>query len=155
MDNLLKWFRSKFLKFLLFLSGAKQVSKIEEFDEPVQKVPVRILIAYTGENLEPQDISEILAHGWYGRIPQNVKITSNPLTSTAWTSDKQFAVAWTMWQQMLQYKNGEHPYWEDYKTQAYKGTTIRTKQRFYIEIYYKDFQENEQKSTVSKIESGS
>lgn len=113
--------------------------------EPAQKsagkTAVRILIAHTGDVLASQDVNEILKYAWDGQISKNVKVTSHPLTPTGWISDEQFTVAWTIWQQMLQHKYGEHPYWEDHKTHAYRGTIVRTQQRFYIEIYYKDFQE--------------
>jgi len=100
------------------------------------KTAVRILVAHTGESLASQDVNEILKFTWDGQISKNVKITSHPLTPTAWASDEQFTVAWVMWQQMLQHKYGEHPYWDDHKTYTYKGTITRTGQRFYIEIYY-------------------
>lgn len=100
------------------------------------KTAVRILIAHTSESLASQDVNEILKYVWDGQISKNVKITSHPLTPTAWTNDEEFAYAWCMWQQMLQHKYGEHPYWDDHETCAYRGTISRTGQRFYVEIYY-------------------
>jgi hypothetical protein len=100
-------------------------------------VAARILIAHTGETLASQDINEILKYAWVGKFAPNVKITSHPLTPNAWTSDEQFAISWTMWQQMLQHQYGEHPYWDDHETHAYRGTIVRTGQRFFTEIYYK------------------
>jgi hypothetical protein len=90
-------------------------------------VAARILIAHTGETLASQDINEILKYAWVGKFAPNVKITSHPLTPNAWT----------MWQQMLQHQYGEHPYWDDHETHAYRGTIVRTGQRFFTEIYYK------------------
>jgi len=103
-----------------------------------QKTAVRILIAHTGESLASQDVNEILKYAWDGKISRKVKSTSHPLTSAAWTSDEQFAYAWAMWQQMLHYKYRAHPYWDDHQTHAYRGKIMRTGQRFYMEIYYKD-----------------
>jgi hypothetical protein len=100
------------------------------------KTAVRILIAHTGENLASEDINEILKFSWDAHISKNVNITSHPLTPTAWTNDEEFATAWLMWRQMLQHSYGEHPYWDDHKTYAYKGTIASTGQRFYLEIYY-------------------
>jgi hypothetical protein len=102
------------------------------------KLAFRILIAHTGSNLQTSDVREIVRHVWDGQIDPSVKTTSNPLTDSAWSGDEQFATAWLMWQQMLQHRYGEHPYWEDHKTYAYRGTIPRTQQRFYIEVYYKD-----------------
>jgi len=104
----------------------------------MSKMAYRILIAHTGERLESQDANEILKYAWDGQISRDVKITSLPLTLTAWPNEEQFAYAWCMWQQMLQHKYGEHPYWEDYMTHAHRGTIVRTGQHFYTEIYYKE-----------------
>jgi hypothetical protein len=102
------------------------------------KTAVRVLIAHTGESLASQDLTEILKYAWDGQVSKDVKITSNPLTPAAWTGDEQFAIAWGMWQQMLQHTYGEHSYWDSHETYAYSGTIVRTGQRFYVEIYYRD-----------------
>ncbi len=52
--------------------------------------------------------------------------------------DACLAYVWCMWQQMLKHQYGEQPYWEDHKTHAYRGTIVRTGQRFYTEIYYRE-----------------
>jgi hypothetical protein len=113
----------------------------------MDKTAYRILIAHTGENLAAQDINEILKYAWDGQISKDVKITSNPLTPKCWSSNEEFAIAWTMWLQMLRYSYHEHPFWEDHKTHAYKGTIVRTGQRFYTEIYYKSNQNEASKKS--------
>jgi hypothetical protein len=100
------------------------------------RMAIRVLIAHTGDALASQDANEILKHAWDGPVAPNAKITSHPLTPAAWASEEQFAVAWTMWQQMLEHKYGEHAFWDDHETHAYRGTIVRTGQRFYVEIYY-------------------
>jgi hypothetical protein len=102
------------------------------------KTAVRILIAHTGESLASQDVNEILKYAWDGQISEDVRTTSHPLTPTAWTGEDEFASAWCVWQQMLQHGYGEHPYWDDHKTHAYRGTIVRTGQRFYTEVYYRE-----------------
>jgi hypothetical protein len=100
------------------------------------KNAVRILIAHTGEMLAAQDVNEILIYAWDGSIAVDCKITAHQVTQNPVSSDKEFAYAWLMWQQMLKYKEKEHPFWEDHKTHPYQGTIVRTQQCFYLEIYY-------------------
>src|SRR5512140_1146718 len=89
-------------------------------EKRTNKTAVRILIAHSGDHLASGDANEILKYAWDGQLSPGVKITSHPLTPDAWAGtqqpDRQFATAWVMWQQMLQHKYGEHPYWEDHKT---------------------------------------
>jgi hypothetical protein len=102
------------------------------------KIAIRILIAHTGDSIASQDVNEILKYAWDGQFSPNIKITSHPLTPTAWGSEEDFAYGWSTWLQMLKHQYAEHPYWEDNKIHAYKGTIVRTGQRFYAEIYYSE-----------------
>ena len=111
------------------------------------RLAVRILIAHTESKLATSDAKEVIRQVWNGQVDPRVEITSHPLTESAWASDQEFAHAWLTWQQMLQHKYGEDPYWEDHKTFAFRGTITRTQQRFYIEIYYKDQLKNVQLKT--------
>jgi len=102
------------------------------------RIALRILIAHSGETLESQDANEILKYAWDGQFSKNMRITSNPLTPTAWNSNENLAYSWCMWQQMLQHKYGEQPFWDNYETFTWGGTIARTGQRFRIQIYYSE-----------------
>jgi hypothetical protein len=113
------------------------VSMVEMVETPTSPpTVVRILIAHTGETLAAEDANEVLEHGWDGLISPDVKITSDPLTPKAWTSDEELPWAWTAWQAILKHRYGEQPFWETHKTRAYSGTITRTGQRFHAEFYY-------------------